>query len=214
MLLVLSAHACFSREELASYSAGAAPDGSSTATPGLTPLTPEGDAGGLESEPELPGAGGAPTSEAPALPMLLDPDVTDAGVVSASVCAGPGEYVTSAPAACYRLIDVESNWSDARAACEAWGGGLAELTTAPENDAATEALEVDVWLGARDVVLEGTMVWNSGAPLDYTDWADAQPDDFRGEDCLEWRQMDRSWNDVDCTLLKLPLCERALADDD
>jgi hypothetical protein len=60
------------------------------------------------------------------------------------------------------------------------------------------------------VALEGTMVWNSGAALDYTDWAEAQPDDFRGEDCLEWRQSDRSWNDVDCTLLKLPLCEREL----
>jgi hypothetical protein len=214
MLLVLLAPACLSREELASYSAGAAPDGPSSATPSLTPLTPEGDAGSLESEPELSAAGGVPTSEAPALPVLLDPDGADAGVAPAAVCAGPGEYVASVPAACYRLIDVESTWSDARAACEAWGGGLAELTTAPENDAVTEALSADVWLGARDVALEGTMVWTSGAPLDYTDWADAQPDDFRGEDCLEWRQMDRSWNDVDCTLPKLPLCERALLDDE
>jgi hypothetical protein len=112
------------------------------------------------------------------------------------------------------LIDVESTWTDARAACEAWGGGLAELTTALENDSVTERLEVDVWLGASDAALEGNMVWNSGVPLDYADWADDQPDDYRGEDCLEWRESDRSWNDVACTLLKLPLCERALVDDD
>ena len=32
------------------------------------------------------------------------------------------------------------------------------------------------WIGASDDKIEGEFLWDDGAPVEYTNWADGQPD--------------------------------------
>jgi hypothetical protein len=66
------------------------------------------------------------------------------------------------------------------------------------------------WLGATDRAVEGTFVWNSGAPWGYTNWIPTNPDNFYNEDCLHayWRPSRIGWNDWSCNNIGAYLCEK------
>jgi hypothetical protein len=126
-------------------------------------------------------------------------------------CDAAGEFTTTATSSCYLLGDATSSWRDARDACDAWGGDLVEIGSAEENLALRDRSDVDAWIGANDLDLEGTFVWAGGAPVEFAAWAFLQPDDNQGsEDCGELRALDDAWNDVPCTgnTQKRALCER------
>ena len=53
--------------------------------------------------------------------------------------------------------------------------------------------------------------WCDGTPVNYTHWADTQPDDWeanKGEDCCMIRIIDYVWNDGPCNGKESWLCKK------
>ncbi len=65
----------------------------------------------------------------------------------------------------------------------------------------------DTWIGASDRGTEGTFVWSNGDTWSYASWNADQPDDWRGEDCVEILTTG-FWNDLNCRDDRAYLCER------
>jgi lectin-like protein len=133
------------------------------------------------------------------------------GSADAGSCDGPDEFAGADARGCYRLTADTATWLDARAVCIGWGGDLARIESAAEDDFLTARLSIDVWIGVNDREVEGSMVWADGSPLGYENWGDAQPDDFNAqEDCGEKRVADAGgWNDSPCDGMPREfLCER------
>jgi hypothetical protein len=102
------------------------------------------------------------------------------------------------------------DWAGAKAACEKDGGKLASFANDAESRAVFDALKLPaqipswqplegVWIGLTDEQTEGTFRWANDAPLRFTNWLPAQPDDSgKGEDCVTVTLGDGRWNDADC----------------
>ena len=62
---------------------------------------------------------------------------------------------------------------------QGWGGYLASVTNAAEQDwlVATFGVDEPLWLGLSDEAREGTWLWSSGEAVFDTHWSPGQPDD-------------------------------------
>nr|BAO49753.1 C-type lectin [Ruditapes philippinarum] len=114
---------------------------------------------------------------------------------------------------CLFFSTEESNWDNAKIACEGQDAALAEIYDA-EMDAfvlaeAEKRSDRYFWLGGNDKESEGNFAWMSGAPWGYENWKDANPDDWNGEDCLHtyWRSGGAGWNDWGCSNIGAYLCQ-------
>jgi hypothetical protein len=77
---------------------------------------------------------------------------------------------------------------------------------------------VDVWLGASDVAVDGVWIWDDavqfwsggsgGMPVNglFELWGSGEPNNDGNEDCGEMRAAD--WNDVGCGDVQPFVCER------
>ncbi len=105
------------------------------------------------------------------------------------------------------------SWTDANAAAEASTyegapGHLVSITSAEEQAFLEELIanrDKSAYIGFTDWAAEGTFVWTSGEPTDYTNWGSGEPNDFFDEDCSaayggsfpdESRR--GHWNDIQC----------------
>ena len=76
----------------------------------------------------------------------------------------------------------------------------------------------EAWIGLTDKLEEGEFVWTDGTPVDYTNWADEQPNDEDNEqDCGEiangvfWPDGPPQigvWNDFQCDENLMYICEK------
>ena len=108
-------------------------------------------------------------------------------------------------------------WATARLRCLDVGADLVVIDEPLENEWLLSQLEGgELWLGASDAEVEGEWTWVDGTPLplDHPNWADGQPDDHFGEDCLRLIAAEDSifgargeWNDQDCLTLLGYICE-------
>jgi hypothetical protein len=93
---------------------------------------------------------------------------------------------------------------DAEADCVAQGGHLVSIhdqATQDEVQAGAFGLAGgDWWIGADDLAQEGQFEWTDGTPLDYTAWADGEPNNWgEVENCAHlWSWSGGPWNDLDC----------------
>jgi hypothetical protein len=112
----------------------------------------------------------------------------------------------------YCLNATERSFADAKRACIADGGQLAELKTAEDNRVVREAMAsrftaAKMWIGLTDAPEEGNWSWTSGAPLAFEAWKPGEPNDYDGEDCAQLFADSWEWNDFDCSA-RLPfVCE-------
>jgi serine/threonine-protein kinase len=128
----------------------------------------------------------------------------------------PGTFATDPRTGhVYEAVPVTVNWFDAeRAARErehaGMRGHLATIGSAAENDFVRRALPAAVtgqyWLGgsraARGPTTRDGWQWVTGEPWDYANWGAGEPNDFFGEDGLQfWTQKGDTarWNDSDRT---------------
>lgn len=68
----------------------------------------------------------------------------------------------------------------------------------------------DVWLGGSDWTVEGVWVWEpEGVLFQYSNFADHQPNNWNGENCLrkEHSSHQYRWNDKDCDHPSSYICE-------
>nr|KAG5697081.1 hypothetical protein BaRGS_001997 [Batillaria attramentaria] len=123
---------------------------------------------------------------------------------------------------CYGIGDSRVTWAEAQQICESFGGTLAEINSAEENEflknEARSRNYLGLWLGGTDMFSEGQFTWAGSKRLmsngrGFTDWGPGQPDDHGShEDCIHlWRDIDYRWNDVPCFDWRLNFaCEKKL----
>ena len=87
-------------------------------------------------------------------------------------------------------------WANAQANCVANGGYLAVLNDAAENSYLANILTLQsAWIGANDLVTEGTFQWVNGDPFTYTNWYPGQPNNYNyNQHCVEMLN-NGQWND-------------------
>jgi cysteine-rich repeat protein len=145
-----------------------------------------------------------------------DEECDDANLVAsdtcnacAVVCSGAGTTKRPAPwNTCYRYVDSDKKWDDARASCKSWGADLVSIGDAAEQ-AFVKPLNNNnkIWIGAAGgdkqfTWVDGTPWWEPG------NWAANQPDDLTiFEDCVEMYK-DGKWNDNGCSWGRPFICER------
>ncbi len=117
---------------------------------------------------------------------------------------------------CYRFVEGEQSWRDAREECRAWGGDLVVIDDDTENVWLTFLRGNDSrrWIGLNDRSDEGDYEWSSGATSGYRAWADGEPNNsFFSEDCVELLPRGDGdnrgrWNDTNCSDDRRSICER------
>jgi len=112
----------------------------------------------------------------------------------------------------YCLNAAPLSFNDAKKACAADKGRLAELTTAEENRAVRDAMAArfaatTMWIGLTDSPEEGRWAWSSGAPRTFEGWAPGEPNNFGDEDCAQLFADTWTWNDLDCDTRLPSVCE-------
>jgi hypothetical protein len=114
----------------------------------------------------------------------------------------------------YCVSTTERSFTDAKRACAADGGQLAEPKTSEDNRAVRDAMAsrfaaAKMWIGLTDTPEEGNWSWTSGATGSFEAWAAAEPNDFGGEDCAQLFADSWTWNDLDCNVRLPSVCESA-----
>ncbi|KPP79615.1 macrophage mannose receptor 1-like, partial [Scleropages formosus] len=105
------------------------------------------------------------------------------------------------------------NWADARADCVNQGGNLLSITKPVEQafiqtQIQTVPTGISMWMGGHDSITEGGWEWTDGSPFRYVHWADGNPDDYYGEDCLSILVNSGKWNDDNCDYERGYICKR------
>jgi len=120
----------------------------------------------------------------------------------------------------YAITSSAMNHADATAAAASAGGYLVTITTKAENDWLTATFETiygDIWIGAKDVISEGTWVWDSGTgenfssssvwPSDNTTRKFCSNEPNNSGDCAQIYQASGCWDDTTCSSTKLGIIE-------
>ena len=96
------------------------------------------------------------------------------------------------------------DWQTARAYAHSLGGYLVAINNDDEQNfiaSSYAGLQQPLWIGLNDAASEGVFVWDSGEPVTYTIWCNAEPNNFGGvEDYVEifapHTGFAQCWNDI------------------
>jgi tetratricopeptide (TPR) repeat protein len=117
------------------------------------------------------------------LPAISNPMANHTATIAPILAATPTPEPRMINPVLYQYVNREVTWHDARDHCAAWGGRLATIQDAGENEYIFNlAGGAPLWLGATDAEKEGNWEWITGETWDYTKWGALQPDNFRGDD--------------------------------
>jgi hypothetical protein len=107
-------------------------------------------------------------------------------------------YMGSLDGSLYYCSTAPAASSSASAIASSNGGYLATINSQEENDLLSGFLNSQCALiGLSDSAHEGTFVWSNGEPLEYTNWANYQPNNEGGnQDCTVLCA--DGWNDTQC----------------
>ena len=106
-------------------------------------------------------------------------------------------------------FDGKYEWTDAKYFCEEKGGHLATITSAEEDNIIYQLVkdfQNHYWLGGTDQDNEGEWKWITGEAFNYTNWNEAQPDNYENEDYLCMYNYNGKWNDYSGNLFGF-ICE-------
>lgn len=157
-------------------------------------------AGGSSAVVAANGGGGASVSATP------DADA-DADVPVAAFCASGGQLGPDEQT-CYYMSPAVLGWIAASDSCRANGRALLKIDSVEEDTFISGLSRANLWIGASDLLLDGSFVWTDGSPIVFSNWGSAQPDDYPGPDCVEKRQeVGAHWYDQPCGDAKLYVCE-------
>jgi hypothetical protein len=119
---------------------------------------------------------------------------------------------------CYRAEHrVNTTYAVAKSRCAALGGALVSITSAQRQTAAVSARDLAcgasaaAWIGLSDAATEGVFVWESGAPLQYTQWGAGQPNSGASFDFVALSGASGLWDDLGTIFANCYVCERLLA---
>jgi len=83
----------------------------------------------------------------------------------------------------YKVFEKKCSWHEAEALCEKTGGRLASIKS-KEEDEFLRKLRAGkcLWFGGSDEAKEGDWRWRDGTEMAYQNWADGEPDDWKGKE--------------------------------
>lgn len=122
----------------------------------------------------------------------------------ARLCDGGDAHKLSADGTCYLRFDTAHDRAGAAAVCAANNTTLAIIKSAADQAAAISlGSTVDLWIGATDLVTEGTFLWPDTTPVVFSAWSPGEPNDggTDGEDCSVLAftaQRAGKWDDRNC----------------
>ncbi|XP_043219920.1 lectin BRA-3-like [Amphibalanus amphitrite] len=115
---------------------------------------------------------------------------------------------------CYWRSTYATSWQQAVIACPTVGVGsqLASIHSLIENAFVMQTYNFgDTWIGLNDIETEGSFQWTDGSKVDFTNWAQKQPDDYHGQDCVHLPYIDNpngaEWDDEHCEEERHFLCK-------
>ncbi|KAI8492289.1 hypothetical protein Bbelb_301860 [Branchiostoma belcheri] len=167
----------------------------------------------------------AETTPTPSVNGLTTPQATSAGSVGGSDQGSDGSQKTPTSVCpanyddgrfdkyCFRRIDCQgcrNTYQHARADCANDGGRLVQDITQEKYDyLVKEDLLKIYWIGLTDVAVEGTFVWEYGAPLgSFQPWDPSLPN-TEAADCVAIvRDHNFAWARLDCNTGLRYLCEK------
>jgi len=107
-------------------------------------------------------------------------------------------------------------WDAARTECATFGGDLAIIDDAVDQNAIMALLLGDTWIGLSDSAEEGHWIWVDGSdsiadgvPVGYDGWAATQPEGG-AENCGEFDPAQSGWADAGCDQLQPYICRHPL----
>lgn len=169
--------------------------------PALAPIACNDDACGLQSEVTWAAVAGQSYMIRVGSYDLFDFDSGEIEVFSNVLGIITGPIANPANGSEYYLLE-SSTWTDAEARAVSLGGHLATVDDAAENEFLRAAVlgfdgaDRRGWIGLNDFATEGTFVWSSGAPVNFTNWNPGEPNDSGGaEDAVEMFGSNGEWND-------------------
>lgn len=132
----------------------------------------------------------------------------DAGVVTpdARPCTGGTAAMSAPDGSCFVFVNTPVTYAAAKLACTNMNAHVAYLKNA-QMDAAAEAFigTANTWIGASDLVTEGTFLWDDGSALLYTNWHTGEPNSggtgaTYQEDCviIAGARVGKQWDDRPC----------------
>ncbi|PFX13617.1 CD209 antigen-like protein E [Stylophora pistillata] len=112
---------------------------------------------------------------------------------------------------CYYTSDTCKTWSDASTICRSMGANLPAIESQEENVYIQHRHNSEkAWIGLNDIATEGLFTWVDGCPDKFRYWAESQPNDFQGEDCVHslGPRHGYMWNDIDCSACQQYTCKK------
>ncbi|XP_015776212.1 PREDICTED: uncharacterized protein LOC107354273 [Acropora digitifera] len=110
-------------------------------------------------------------------------------------------------------LSSKMSWKDAVQACRRIrGGDLVSIHSASENTFIKSNISrrssLNFWIGLNDLGLESSFKWSDGSPVQYTNYAFREPNDFfKQEDCVEMHRFSGTWNDNHCSRRSPYICK-------
>ncbi|XP_041458722.1 macrophage mannose receptor 1-like isoform X2 [Lytechinus variegatus] len=111
----------------------------------------------------------------------------------------------------------KKSWMNANEYCMQSGGYLVSIHNQEENDFLNSyMLRFGIvegfdhpWIGLREYTTEGVFTWSDRTAVDFTSWADGEPNDYNGEEqCAEFYYPAGSWNDANCAKETVFVCRK------
>merc|ERR1719381_96133 len=146
------------------------------------------------------------------------PEVAKSAAAAMASCSPPWKSLDTG---CYLFQEWNSTWYNARRECKQSGGYLVEIDSREEQDAIESEISdrgwdgnshFGFWIGLTDIFHDGTWVWdNLGKPLDYSNWASGEPNNYNGaQHCVAMKvwgavddgENDFRWDDISCDTIK------------
>jgi hypothetical protein len=157
------------------------------------------------------GPGSSEALDAGALELLDAGEREQPDAFVPRACAGTGEFPSASGSGCYLWVAQAASWENAQASCLFWGGALARIDSAADDQLLTDHMSIDSWIGANDRTAEGAFRWTDASVLTFTNWAVGEPNNAAGpEDCVAKLAKNARWNDEQCGNVNAYFCERPL----
>ena len=115
-------------------------------------------------------------------------------------CVLDTEWIQNPATGNYYALTVPMSWMAAEGCAQGLGGHLVTLSSWNEETWIKNTFggSENFWIGFNVIGRERRVdhyIWSSGEPVTYTNWADGEPNNYRGEDAtvMNWRD---GWNDL------------------
>ncbi|XP_074537380.1 galactose-specific lectin nattectin-like [Halichoeres trimaculatus] len=116
---------------------------------------------------------------------------------------------------CYRYESGQKAWADAERHCTLLGGNLASIRSEAEYDFIRGVVlkaagrHQESWVGGYDAAKEGVWLWSDGSQFEFKRWAKGEPNNLRGEGCMEINLKGRDFvNDAKCSQEQPFICAK------